>query len=107
MNRLVSVDPDQSVTNRRRLVEWALWPVAASLLCFAIFAATRAGCGSTSGRDWAVFGAATFTGLATAVRLWRSLRAWQALAISLALSVAVIGILVFLGLLSWIHQCAN
>jgi hypothetical protein len=46
-------------------------------------------------------------GLATAIAVWRSLRAWRALAISLSVSVAVVGILFLLGLLSWIHQCAN
>jgi hypothetical protein len=107
MNRLVSADLDQSVANRRRVVQWALWPVAASLIGFAMFASMRAGCGTNSGRDSAIFSAATCTGLATVVTLWRSLRAWRALVISVTVSVAVGGILFFLGLLSWIHQCAN
>jgi hypothetical protein len=110
MNRLVAADPDRSSqTNLRRGIEWALWPIAASLLCVAIFASAPAGCGNglTGGRDAAVLGAAIFTGLATAVTLWRSLRLRWALAISLAVSLAVVGFLVFLDLLFWIHHCAN
>ena len=107
MNRLVSHDPTSFKANRQRIVEWTLWPVLTTLVCLAIFASARAGCGATDGRDWAVLGAAMVTGLATALTLWRPLRTWQALALSLVATVIVGGGLIVLGLLFWVHDCAN
>jgi hypothetical protein len=107
MTRLVSDDPNLSQANGQRIVKWSLWAISASLLCLAILASAKAGCGATDGRDTAVLGAAMVTGLATAVTLWRPLRAWQALVLSLAMTVAVGGGLVVLGVLVWVHNCAN
>ncbi len=103
----MSDDPNQSQTNGQRIVKWSLWPISASLLCLAILASAKAGCGATDGRDGAVLGAAMVTGLATAFTLWRPLRAWQALALSLVATVTVGGGLVVLGVLFWVHDCAN
>jgi hypothetical protein len=107
MSRLVSDDPNLSHANSQHIVKWSLWLISASLLCLAILASARAGCGATDGRDAAVFGAAMVTGLATAFTLWRPLRAWQALALSAAATVTVGGGLVVLGVLVWVHDCAN
>jgi hypothetical protein len=107
MTHLVSDDPNLSKANGQRFVKWSLWPISAILLCVAIFASAKAGCGATGERDLAVLGAAMVTGSATASTLWKPLRAWQALAISLVATVLVGGGLGILGTLFWIHDCAN
>jgi hypothetical protein len=107
MTHLVSDDPNPSHVDGQRIAKWLLWPISASLLSLAILASAKAGCGPTDERDTAVLGAAMVTGLATAFTLWRPLRAWRALAASLAATVAVAGGLVVLGVLLWVHDCAN
>jgi uncharacterized membrane protein len=104
---LVFDDPNPSRAKRQRIVTWFLWVVSGSLVCLAIFASVKAGCGATVGRDTALLAAAMVTGLATAVALLRPMRAWQALVLSLAVAVAVGGGLVVLGELVWVHDCAN
>lgn len=107
MARLVSDDPNLSHANSQRIVKWSLWLISASLLCLAILASAKAGCGATDGRDAAVLGAAMVTGLATAFTLWRPLPAWQALSLFVAATLTVGGGLVVLGVLLWVHDCAN
>jgi hypothetical protein len=107
MTHVVSDRSNLSQASRQRIVKWSLWPISGSLLCLAIIASSKAGCGATDGRDTAVLGAAIVTGLATAFTLWRPLRAWQALGLSLAATVTVGGGLVVLGVLFWVHDCAN
>lgn len=107
MTRAVSDDSNLSQASRRRIVGWSLWPISAGLLCLALIASSKAGCGAADGRDTAVLGAAIVTGLATAFTLWRPLRGWQALALSLAATLTVGGGLVVVGVLLWVHDCAN
>ena len=107
MSRLVSDDPTLSNANRQRIFKWMLWSISATLVCLAIVTSAQAGCGATDGRDGAVLGAAMVMGFAMAFTLWKLLRTWQALALSLVATAIVGGGLVLIGVLFWVHDCAN
>ena len=107
MTRAVSDDSDLSQASWQRIVRWSLWLITASLVCLSLIPSSKVGCGSSDGRETAVLCASLVAGLATAFALWTLLRTWQALALALAATVTVGGGLFVLGVLFWVHDCAN
>jgi hypothetical protein len=90
-----------------RLLSAGLWVVVAVAALASVVEETRGRCVPGQTRDELIAPAALSAGVATCLTLWRRGRSARAAGLGVAVGLGVAALLFALGLLSWVHDCAN